>query len=81
MSDKQALLKAIEALPEGTNWGELGARLLAVVARHGTAADFAKFYRAQLSAADLAEYFDPKFEVSLADVIAELEARSAPGAE
>ncbi len=77
MSDKQALLKVVEAMPDGVTWGEITDRLLVAVARHGTPADFARFYRAQLTAADLAEYLDPKFEFSLAAVIDELKAMSA----
>ena len=81
MSDKQALLKAVEALPDAATWNEITDRLLAVVARRGSAADFVRFYRAQFGAEELAEYLDPKFEFSFADVLAELEAQPAPGAK
>lgn len=75
MSDKQQLLKAIESLPDSANWTELTDSLLAVVAKNGTLADFARMYRTQFSAADLAEYLNPRAEVSFADVLADLEAR------
>ena len=81
MSDKQSLLKAVESLPDTGNWREITYRLLAVVARHGSGADFARLYRAQLTAEQLAEYLEPKPEVSLADAIAGLEAQSAQRAE
>ena len=81
MSDKQALLKAVEAMPDGATWAEMTDRLLAPLARHGLTAEFAKAYRAQLTAADLAEYLDPKFEFSLVDVVAELKAMRAAEAK
>lgn len=81
MSEKQTLLKVVEAMPEGVTWGEITDRLLAAVARHGTPADFARLYRAQLTAADLAEYLDPKFEFALADVVDELKTMSAAEAK
>lgn len=77
MSDKQELLKVVEAMPDGATWSEMTDRLLAVLARHGTPADFARFYRSQLTAADLAEYLDPKIEFLLVDVVNELKAMSA----
>jgi len=49
--------------------------LLAVVAKNVTTADFARLYRTQITAADLAEYLNPRAEVSFADALADLEAR------
>ena len=81
MPDKQKLLKAVEAIPDGATWAELTDHLLSVLARHGVGTDFARLYRAQLTAADLAEYLAPKFEFSLASVVAELKAAPAAEAE
>lgn len=75
MSDKQALLKAVEALPDGANWSQITDALLDVVARRGSVADFARLYRTQFTAEHLAEYLNPQADHSLADIIAELEAR------
>lgn len=75
MSDKQALLEAVGALPDGANWAEITDALLDLVARRGTAADFARLYRAQITPEQLAEYLNPKAEFRLDDVIAELDAR------
>ncbi|HEY1189603.1 MAG TPA: hypothetical protein VGE74_18295 [Gemmata sp.] len=36
MSDKQQLLKAIEALPDGATWGEIAPALLEYVARRAS---------------------------------------------
>jgi hypothetical protein len=77
VSDKQAILEAVGALPEGANWAEITDALLDLVARRGTAADFAKLYRTQLTADQLAEYLSPKGEFRLDDVIAELENRES----
>lgn len=76
MSNKEAVLKAVATLPEAATWAEITDALLAVVARHGSAADFARFYRTQLAAADLAEYAGLQGDIPLDTVIAELEARS-----
>jgi hypothetical protein len=75
VSDKQALLKALESLPDTANWDQIIDKLLDVVARRGSAADFARLYRTQFTAEHLAEYLNPKVEFSLADVLAELESR------
>jgi hypothetical protein len=75
MSDKQVLLQAVGALPDGATWAEITDALLDLVARRGTTADFARLYRTQLTAEQLAEYADPKGEFRLDDVIAELDAR------
>jgi len=79
VSDKQALLKALEALPDTANWDQIIERLLDVAARRGSTADFARLYRTQFTAEHLAEYLNPKAEFALADVIAELEARAPAG--
>ena len=81
MSDKQALMKVVEAMPDGATWSEMTDRLLAAVARHGTPSDFARLYRTQLTAADLAEYLDPKFEFSLASIVNELKTVPASAAK
>ncbi len=81
MSNKQSLLKAVEALPDTANWGDITDVLLGLVARRGSAADFARLYREPFSAEQLAEYLNPSREVSLAVVLAELEARPTPWAK
>ncbi len=78
MSDKQSLLQTVGALPDGASWSQITDALLALLARRGSAADFARLYRTQLTAADIAEYLDPKGEIPLDDVIAELGASSPP---
>ncbi|MBY0512283.1 MAG: hypothetical protein K2P78_00015 [Gemmataceae bacterium] len=75
MSEKQAVLAAVGGLSESAGWVEIADALLAVVARRGSAADFARLYRSQLTAADLAEYLNPPAGTALDAVIAELEAR------
>jgi hypothetical protein len=79
MSDKQSLLKAAEALPDTASWTEITDSLLALVARRGATSDFARLYRTQITADQLAEYANPPGGVPLETVIAELEART-PGA-
>jgi hypothetical protein len=77
MSDKQVLLKAVADLPDGAGWSEITDTLLTLLARRGSVADFARLYRAQFTAEQLAEYLNPRMEHALADVIAELEAQPA----
>jgi hypothetical protein len=74
MSDKQALLKVVESLPDTANWQEITDALLGMVARRGSTADFVRLYRAHFTAEELAEYLNPRAEYSLAAVLAELEA-------
>ena len=81
MSDKQALLKAVEALPDAANWNQITDALLDVLARRGAVADFARLYHTQFTAEHLAEYLNPQAEYALAAVIAELEARTPTGAK
>lgn len=76
MSDKQVLMKAFDDLPEGANWSQLTDAMLALLARRGAVADFARLYRSQLTAEQLAEYMNPRMEYSLADVVAELAGQS-----
>jgi hypothetical protein len=76
MSDKQTVLQAVGTLPESATWAEITNTLVGVVARRGAAADFARLYREYLTAEHLAEYLDPKTEVLLTSVLAELEART-----
>jgi hypothetical protein len=77
MSEKQAVLAAVGTLPESASWVEITDALLAVVARRGSAADFARLYRTQLTADHLAEYLNPPTGTSLDSVVAELEARES----
>jgi hypothetical protein len=74
MSDKQSLLQAVGALPDGATWAEITDTLLALLARRGANADFARLYRSQLTDEQLAEYLGPKGEYRLDDVLAELDA-------
>jgi hypothetical protein len=80
MSDKQTLLQAVTRLPETATWSQITEALLDVMARRGLPHDFARLYRAQLSAEQLAEYADPKAEFSLDAVLADLAARRSDGA-
>lgn len=75
MSNKQSVLQAVQTLSESASWGEITDALLAVVARAGSAADFARLYRTQFTAEHLAEYLNPAGAIPLDAVIAELEAR------
>lgn len=75
MSHKQAILEAVAGLPETATWSEITDALLALVARQGSAADFARQYRTQLTADQLAEYQNPSGDIPLESVLAELEAR------
>lgn len=76
MSNKQSVIEAIRPLPESASWVEITDALLAVVARSGSEADFARLYRTQFTAEHLAEYLSPPTGVPLDAVIAELEART-----
>jgi hypothetical protein len=75
MSEKQAVLTAVGTLPESASWVEITDALLAVVARTGSEADFARLYRTQFTAEHLTEYLHPPTGLSLDSVVAELEAR------
>lgn len=75
MSDKQSLLQMVGSLPENATWHEITEALLALVARRGSLTDFARLYRTQLTAEQLAEYLNPKGDIPLDSVIAELEKR------
>ena len=76
MSDKQSLLQVVDTLPENASWREITEALLELVARRGTIADYARLYRTQLTAEQLAEYQNPHGKISLDSVIAELEGRT-----
>lgn len=81
MSNKQSVIDAVGRLPESADWPEITDALLAVVARRGSEADYARLYRAQFTPEHLAEYLNPPpGGVPLDGVIAELEAR-APARE
>jgi hypothetical protein len=77
MSDRQSLLQLVGALPENATWNEITEALLTLVARRGTTADFARLYRTQLTAEQLAEYQNPQGEIPVDSVIAELEGRTS----
>lgn len=74
MSNKQSVIEAIRPLPETASWVEITDALLAVVARSGSEADYARLYRTQFTAEHLAEYLNPPGGAPLEAVIAELEA-------
>lgn len=76
MTNKDAVLRAVGALPDSATWAEILDALLAAAARHGSPADFAQLYRTQITSGDLAEYADPKGDIPLDPVVAELEARA-----
>jgi hypothetical protein len=76
MSNKQSVLEAVETLPDSASWGEITDALLAVVARRGSAADFARLYRTQFTPEHLAEYLNPHTDIRLDAVITELETRT-----
>jgi len=75
MSEKQSLLQAVGALPDDASWSEITNTLLLLLARRGSGTDYASLYRTQLTAEQLAEYANPKGDLRLDDVIAELETR------
>ena len=79
MSDKQSLIQAVDALPDAASWPEITATMLDLLARRSAISNFAKLYRTQLTADHLSEYINPKRDVSLESVVAELEARSSTG--
>ena len=75
MVSKQAVLETIQTLPESAGWTEITDALLALLAREGATSEYARLYRSQLTPQILEEYANPKFEVSLESMIAELELR------
>jgi hypothetical protein len=75
MTNKEAVLQAVGALPDSATWAEITDVLLAAAARHGSPADFAQLYRTQITSDDLAEYAAPNGDIPLDAVLAELEAR------
>lgn len=81
MSDKQALLEAVENLPDEATLSEMTDVLLGVIASRAPASDLARLNRAKFGAEQLAEYLDPKFEFTLDEVLAELEAMPELGAK
>jgi hypothetical protein len=74
MSEKQSLLKAVSALPDTATAAQVTDALLDYFANRGSLTEFAKLYRAQMSADQLAEYFHMKPELELRQVVAEIEA-------
>lgn len=75
MSEKQSVLEAVGTLPDSATWAEITDALLAVVARRGSPADFARLYRTQVTPNQLAEYLNPQADIPLDAAVAELEAR------
>lgn len=75
MSEKQSLLLMAGALPENATWADITDALLTLVVHRGSAADFARLYKSQLTSGDLAEYESPKGVIPLDSVIEELERR------
>ena len=75
MVNKQAVLQTIQTLPDSANWTEICDALLHLVAREGSAHDLSRLYLAQLTPEALEEYAHPKLDISLGDMIQELEAR------
>ena len=75
MSEKQKLLDAVTGLPESANVSQITDALLNFLANRGAMSEFARIYRAQMTADDLAEHLNPKFEHDLVQVIAEIAAR------
>ena len=76
MSNKQSLIDAVGTLPETASWLEITDALLAVVARRGSEADFARLYRTQLTAEHLAEYTRVPVGIPISEFVATLEARN-----
>ena len=79
MSNKQSVIDAVATLPESASWPEITDALVAVVARSGSIADFARLYRTQITSEHLAEYITPASGISFDAVIAELETRTRAG--
>jgi hypothetical protein len=77
MVDKQTVLNTVQTLPDSASWPEISDALLGLLAREGLTTDFVRLYRSQLTPEMLAEYEQPNFDVSLGDMIKELEARHA----
>ena len=75
MSVKQQLLNAVTGLPDSADVSQITDALLNFVANRGSQAEFARLYRATLTADQLAEYFGMKPELDLGRVVAEIEAR------
>jgi hypothetical protein len=74
MSEKQSLLKAVSELPDSATAAQVTDALLNYFANRGAMTEFARLYRAQMTADQLAEYFDMKPELELRQVVAEIEA-------
>lgn len=78
MSNKQSILNALGKLSEEASWTEVTDCLLSVIAHNGTQAEFARVYRSQMTADELAEYLvEPPAGEPFDNVIAELVVRNA----
>ena len=77
MSEKQRLLDAVAGLPESANWSQFTDVLLDLLANRGMHAEFSRLYRTQMTADQLAEHLNPKTELELSQVVAEIKARHA----
>jgi len=75
MSEKQTLLRAAEQLPETATWRQVTDAMIDVLANAQQQTELARLYRQQVTASQLAEYVDPRCEVSLEEVISELAAQ------
>jgi hypothetical protein len=79
MVNKEKVLQTVQAVPDSASWSEITDALFLMVSREGSVAELTNLYRGQLTPADLKEYEQPRFEVRLDDVIAELEKLHAGG--
>lgn len=79
MINKQAVLDTVGTLPDSASWPEITDALLNLLAREGSTTEFTRLYRSQLTPNVVEEYEHPKLEVSLGDMIEELETRHTNG--
>jgi len=77
MSHKQKLLEAARGLPDTANWHEIADVLINVLASAEQPAELARVYRQQITAEQLTEYLDPRTDVSLSSVVAELRSKTS----
>lgn len=81
MINKNAVLHTVQTLPDSASWTEIVDALLKLAATNGSVSEYAQLYRSQLTAADLAEYANLQCDISLDEVIKELEQRHAVGSD
>ena len=78
MSEKEAILRAVAALPDSIKWADVAARIASVVARDASDKDLARFLGAAfpVTPEELAEYTNPPTDgIPIQDLLAELEGR------